>query len=58
MTTWTTTTKNISSYANKALSGILTYFSAEDETIYLTGADEEDSLVTQKATDYVNLTKN
>lgn len=58
MSTWTKITKNISSFINQAITGILTYFVAENNTIYLVGSTEEDYLITQDVTTYNNITKN
>lgn len=46
-TTWT----------NQDKSGVLTYFVAEDGTIYLMGSTETASLVTQDITTWTNQTK-
>jgi hypothetical protein len=58
MSTWTTITKNISSFTNQAITGILTYFVAENNTIYLVGSTEEDYLITQDVTTWIKTTKN
>jgi len=58
MSTWSTITKNISSYVNQAKSDLLTYFTASNETIYLVGETETDYLITQDVTTWNNITKN
>jgi hypothetical protein len=48
----------MATFINRIKSGLLIYFSASNETIYLTGADETDYLITQNSVTWANLTKN
>lgn len=59
MATLTPTTKaSTATFLSSLISGLLTYFVAENNTIYLVGSSETDYLITQDVTTFTNPTRN